>query len=88
MEIEDWEITRLELKYCERCGGLWLRQRGTGKVYCATCAAELPHFPLCGRRISRPQLPVNGKFPVEGRMEEAVDGLKEDGSNHEGRRNG
>jgi Zn-finger nucleic acid-binding protein len=25
MEIEGFEVIRLELKYCERCGGLWLR---------------------------------------------------------------
>ena len=75
MEIEDWEITRLELKYCERCGGLWLRQRGTGNVYCASCASEMPHFPLCGRRNSRPHLPTNGKFVIESRMGDSVDGL-------------
>ena len=29
---------QLELKYCERCGGLWLRPRGSGLVFCASCA--------------------------------------------------
>lgn len=62
MAIEGWEIIRLELKYCERCGGLWLRQRGVGGVYCAGCSSELPTFPLCGRRISRPRLPNHGNF--------------------------
>jgi hypothetical protein len=33
--------TRIELKYCERCGGLWLRHAGTGQVYCAYCAADM-----------------------------------------------
>jgi len=27
----------IELKYCERCGGLWLRPQGSGAVYCAGC---------------------------------------------------
>ena len=27
MEVEDPEVTQLELKYCERCGSLWLRLR-------------------------------------------------------------
>jgi hypothetical protein len=30
--------TQLELKYCERCGGLWLRPVGGGQIYCAGCA--------------------------------------------------
>ena len=32
---------RLELKYCERCGGLWLRQEGTPLVYCHSCRPEM-----------------------------------------------
>jgi len=31
----------IELKYCERCGGLWLRLQGADGVYCAGCAALL-----------------------------------------------
>jgi hypothetical protein len=65
MESEGWEIIRLELKYCERCGGLWLRRRNTGGVYCAGCSSETSEFPLCGRRISRPRLPSNGRFKIE-----------------------
>ena len=65
MEIEELEITQLELKYCERCGRLWLRQRDTGRVYCEACTTEIPNFPLCGRRISRPHLPTNGQIEIE-----------------------
>ena len=32
---------KIELKYCERCGGLWLRRRDTTEVYCVTCAPEM-----------------------------------------------
>lgn len=32
------EAVQLELKYCERCGGLWLRPRGSGLVFCGSCA--------------------------------------------------
>jgi hypothetical protein len=32
MEFEGLEIVRLELKYCERCGGLWMRTWGTDDV--------------------------------------------------------
>jgi hypothetical protein len=41
MEASDIQV---ELKYCERCGGLWLRPQGSAGVYCegcCTCLAEL-----------------------------------------------
>ena len=31
----------VELKYCERCGGLWLRRKGMTGVYCGGCRARL-----------------------------------------------
>ena len=33
--------TNVELKYCERCGGLFLRARGAGAVYCVGCTSRL-----------------------------------------------
>jgi uncharacterized Zn finger protein (UPF0148 family) len=39
-EIMETGIT-IELKYCERCGGLWLRHAGSAEVYCVTCAPEM-----------------------------------------------
>jgi hypothetical protein len=42
---------QFELKYCERCGGLWLRPAGGGQVYCVACGramAELPPPPTPG----------------------------------------
>lgn len=35
----------LELKYCEQCGGLWLRERGSAECYCASCARFLQEMP-------------------------------------------
>ena len=35
------QYPKLELKYCERCGGLWLRPQGGEAVYCNTCAAVM-----------------------------------------------
>lgn len=32
---------QLELKYCERCGGLWLRPRGSDIVFCPCCARAM-----------------------------------------------
>ena len=35
----------LELKYCEQCGGLWLRRQGSANCYCAACARFLEEIP-------------------------------------------
>jgi len=32
---------RVELKYCERCGGLFLRRLAEERVYCADCMVHL-----------------------------------------------
>ena len=42
--IEGEEI-QVELKYCERCGGLWLRRQGAEGVYCAGCRVRLAAMP-------------------------------------------
>jgi hypothetical protein len=31
----------VELKYCERCGGLWIRRPGQEVAYCGKCRAQL-----------------------------------------------
>lgn len=49
----------MELKYCERCGGLWLRPAGSGLTYCAGCAAQMAELPA-----------VRLKTPVGGEQEE------------------
>jgi hypothetical protein len=35
----------LELKYCERCGGLWLRPAGGRQIYCAACGKAMAELP-------------------------------------------
>ena len=42
--MEGGEI-QVELKYCERCGGLWLRQEGKRGVYCGSCRVLLAAMP-------------------------------------------
>jgi hypothetical protein len=39
------EEIQVELKYCERCGGLWLRRRGADGVYCTSCRVRLAALP-------------------------------------------
>jgi Zn-finger nucleic acid-binding protein len=45
-------ITEVELKYCERCGGLWLRLHGNSGVYCASCRAHNAQWPRLDERPS------------------------------------
>jgi Zn-finger nucleic acid-binding protein len=40
---------QLELKYCERCGGLWLRPVGGGQIYCVACGQEIAQLPIPSR---------------------------------------
>jgi Zn-finger nucleic acid-binding protein len=41
----------LELKYCERCGGLWLRPGGGVQIYCAACGREVAELPRASREL-------------------------------------
>ena len=40
----------MELKYCERCGALWLRQAGGQESYCAVCFAQMEDAPRAKKR--------------------------------------
>lgn len=60
METENMEIIELELKYCERCGGLWLRIRGRDDVYCASCALQVSDLPGAAPRKRGAKLPSRG----------------------------
>jgi hypothetical protein len=46
-EMEVPDVTS-ELKYCEFCGALWLRPRGSSDPYCGKCTewieSELPRI--------------------------------------------
>jgi hypothetical protein len=42
---------QLELKYCERCGGLWLRPAGGGEVYCGGCARKMAQLPPASKKV-------------------------------------
>ena len=50
--MEGQEI-HVELKYCERCGGLWLRPMLTDGVYCASCRVRLAAMPDPGEPAPR-----------------------------------
>jgi hypothetical protein len=64
----DLEIIRLELKYCERCGGLWIRELGSGEVYCSLCVAQMLDLPVPRPRrkaqllfVDRPEIRSQGE---------------------------
>ena len=48
MEVD---LTYFELKYCERCGGLWLRPSGASSTYCEPCARMIEDLPQPGRPL-------------------------------------
>jgi hypothetical protein len=56
---------RVELKYCERCGGLWLRECGAGVVYCANCQPLVAELPPPKKKPQRVTLPVRQHTAVE-----------------------
>jgi ribosomal protein L37AE/L43A len=59
------EAVSVELKYCEHCGGLWLRERGTGVVYCPGCQPKVADLPAPKRKPERVKMPVRPHALVE-----------------------
>jgi hypothetical protein len=71
---EEHEAIRVELKYCEHCGGLWVREPGAG-VVCGNCAAQVADLPLPKKKAGgRLVLPVRGHTLVEEYAFEDEDG--------------
>lgn len=52
------KMCSLELKYCERCGGLWLRPVGGEQIYCRICARAMAELPPASTETSKPRLPM------------------------------
>jgi hypothetical protein len=50
--LETGEVP-VELKYCERCGGLWLRPQGKDVVYCRGCQEHIAAWPRAGERYAQ-----------------------------------
>jgi len=70
MEWDDAEVVQLELKYCERCGGLWLRRQGEPNVYCATCAVQASEVPGLSVRKRRRSARLISKIKIEDQRRE------------------
>jgi ferredoxin len=54
----------VELKYCEHCGGLWVRECGTG-VYCKACQPKVADLPIPPQKPIKLVLPVRRHTVVE-----------------------
>jgi len=69
MERLEIEIIEVELKYCERCGGLWIRPCGSERVFCGDCAPKMAEIELPLSRISV-QLPGDDGEIFEATLED------------------
>ena len=54
----------VELKYCEHCGCLWVRECGTG-VYCKACQPKVADLPMPPQKPIKLVLPVRPHTVVE-----------------------
>jgi len=75
MEIDELEIVQLELKYCESCGGLWLRPKGSQQVECAACAARWKFSCRRTGKASRMRLPRFRNLELESTTGEVPEWL-------------
>ena len=55
MEFTELEVVELELKYCETCGGLWMREQGDDCVQCPACRKRLTLYPFGNGRQLGPR---------------------------------
>jgi ribosomal protein L37AE/L43A len=71
-------LVGVELKYCEHCGWLWVRERGAGTVYCDRCEAKVADLPAPKAKRDRLVLPVRPHTTVEDyEFEVDVENLKD-----------
>jgi hypothetical protein len=56
---------QFELKYCERCGGLWLRPAGGGQIYCVACGRAMGELPRASRRAETGTMPQRTGWGVD-----------------------
>jgi hypothetical protein len=68
-EIVQDEV-QLELKYCERCGGLWLRPVNAVEVFCARCAPEMAELPAA--MGLRPKKKKRNRTPAVSELHAAI----------------
>ena len=60
---------RVELKYCERCGCLCLRECGEGQVYCDDCLPRVAELPPPRQTRTSPQLPIGRRAFLDDELD-------------------
>lgn len=83
---EQQRVICLELKYCERCGGLWLRPAASLDVYCPRCVIAMQPMAPPTRQKNKARIPGaehsadHGVRPCREQLSRAVekDGASED----------
>jgi hypothetical protein len=63
---------QFELKYCERCGGLWLRPVGGKQIYCVSCGREMGQLPppsYEAKRVEGARMPRGPRWGADGGFE-------------------
>ena len=75
MELQDVDAIQMKLKYCERCGALWLRLTGSDLIFCSPCSVVLaglarnPRFReprVSSSRVDGMERKINTAFWSEG----------------------
>jgi Zn-finger nucleic acid-binding protein len=69
---------QVELKYCERCGGLWLRVQGADGIYCASCHLHFEARPDPGEAPPRKARRRKARLP--GRNVEQIGDNRDQGA--------
>ena len=57
---------RVELKYCERCGMLWMRECGSGLIFCNACQPDVTELPILKKRPHTVKLGIGRRAEVDG----------------------
>lgn len=76
------QTDRVELKVCERCGGLWLRPALSGLIYCTPCARQMAQLPPPRSLESRRGRPRKRTSDVPEAISNASCGSSEGSQDH------
>jgi hypothetical protein len=64
------ETLSFELKYCERCGGLWLRPAGGEQIYCVDCGRDMAELPAASCKVKTTKMPAGPQWGGGSELEE------------------
>ena len=79
LEVMEQQLVVFDLKYCERCGGLWFRLEGDEEVYCPSCGPIMAELPV-PRKRRKVQLSVADEPQMEACIEQLLGFCAEGGN--------